>query len=192
MTAKSDDSAIETDKQIQFARHNFDNLQSLIRFTDTKSGALVTVVIFLGATGIQVTRDAVGSMHFCSVHSIALSALFSCGCLGFLIFFSRMVISVERVLRPRGARHYASTEAGGDLMWQDHVVRYSTSTAYFESVAATSTELILRNITDQVFELCHISKEKTDAFHEARACFRAVFFFWVLTIVCGILIVRWK
>ncbi len=51
---------------------------------------------------------------------------------------------------------------------------------------------LLRNTTDQVFELSHISKEKMDAFHQARYRLWILFSFWALTVVAGILIVRWK
>ena len=34
------------EQQIQFARHNFENHQALIRFADTKAAAIITIVIF--------------------------------------------------------------------------------------------------------------------------------------------------
>ena len=102
------------------------------------------------------------------------------------------MIYVQKVMKPRGARYYPQITIGQDLMWQDHVIHHGTNTAYFNAVRAASQEILLRNITDQVFELCHISKEKMDAFQKARAGFWVAFISWVLTIVCGILVVRWK
>ena len=191
MTASSHNSPADTEKQIQFARHDFDNLQNLIRFTDTKSAALITIAIFLGASGIQVAKDAVAAINFCSLHNLLLGVLFLGGCFGFLLSFGWMVACVENVLRPRGARHYPKTAVGRDLMWQDHVIQHGTSAAYFDAVHAATPELILRNVTDQVFELSHVSNEKMDAFHRARACFRFAFCFWVIITVCGVLLVRW-
>jgi hypothetical protein len=185
-------SSADTEKQIQFARHHFDNLQNLIRFVDTKAAALMSIVIFLGASGIQVAKEAISALHFSGGKSSFSGVLFLSGCSGFLLSFAWMVIHVEKVLRPRGARHYPEIKIGQDLMWQDHVLQHGTNTTYFHAVRAASPEILLRNITDQVFELCHISKEKTDAFHRARVCFWVALCSWVLTIVCGILVVRWK
>lgn len=39
---------------IQFARHNFDNHQALIRSSDTKAGVTVTIMVFLAASALQV------------------------------------------------------------------------------------------------------------------------------------------
>jgi hypothetical protein len=44
---------------ITFARHNFDTHQALLRFTDTKAGAFLTVVIFLAGSDIPIVKDAV-------------------------------------------------------------------------------------------------------------------------------------
>ena len=51
------DSAL--DNQIQFARHNFDNHQALIRSADTKAGAAITIMAFLAASGKTLTANQI-------------------------------------------------------------------------------------------------------------------------------------
>jgi hypothetical protein len=180
------------EEQLRFARHHFDNLQSLIRFVDTKAGVLITVVIFLGATLIQVVKDAVSAMHASPCSVAWASGLFLLGCAGFIASFGWMLLHVQQVLKPRGATHYPRFTPGQDLMWQDHVIAYKTNTAYSSAVRCASDDVLLRNVTDQIFELCHISKEKMDAFHQARKAFWGAFCSWVAAIVFGVLILRWK
>lgn len=185
-------SPIDREEQLQFARHHFDNLQSLIRFVDTKAGVLITIVIFLGATLIQIVKDAVGAMHASSCSAAWISGLFLLGCAGFIGSFGWMLLHVQQVLRPRGATHYPRVTTGQDLMWQDHVIGYKSNAAYFCAVRAASEDVLLRNVTDQIFELCHISKAKMDAFHEARRAFWGAFCSWVAAIVFGLLLLRWR
>lgn len=191
MTA-SPDSSVDINAQISFARHNFDNLQNLIRFVDTKAAALITIVIFLAASGIQVAKDAVGALSFSSCRSAFLGTLFLCGCFGFLLSFTWISVHVQHVIKPRGARHYPEVKTGRDLMWQDHMIKHNSNTDYFDAVASASPQLLLRNITDQTFELSHISKEKMDAFHQARAGFWIAFCCWVTAIGFGMLLLRLK
>lgn len=185
-------SPVSREKQIQFARHHFDNLQSLIRFVDTKAGVLITVVIFLGATLIQVAKDAVSAMHASPCRAAWAAGLFVVASAGFIASFGWMLLHVQQVLRPRGATHYSRVAGGQDLMWQDHVIAYQTNSAYFCALQGASDDVLLRNIADQIFELCHISKEKMDAFHRARMAFWGAFYSWVAAIISGILILRWK
>ena len=188
----SSSSPNSTDKQIQFARHHFDNLQSLIRFIDTKAGVIITVVIFLGATLIPVAKEAVSALRINPRVAALVSGLFLAGCAGFVIALAWMLFHVQQVLKPRGAQHYRQILRGHELMWQDHVIAHQTNTGYFSAVRAASDEILLRNITDQIFELAHISKQKMDAFHQARMALWGAFFSWAGAIIFGVLILRWK
>lgn len=178
--------------QIEYARHNFDNLQTIIRFIDTKAAGLITIVIFLAASGIQVAKDAMPALRFSTVPKSSLAMVFVGGCLGFLVSFTWITIYVQRVMTPRGGRNYAEVGVGRDLMWQNHVLLHGSKTIYSDAVQAASPELLLRNVTDQIFELCNISKEKMDAFQQARIGFWPAFCSWLLTIASSILLMRWK
>jgi hypothetical protein len=179
----------DLDKQIQFARHNFDNHQSLIRASDTKAGATVTIMVFLAASALQISKDAIGKLHVepCSV--FLASGLFVLAAIGLLVSVLWSFIAVHRVLRPRGAR-FTAAQKGRDLMWQDHVLLHQNNEEYFSAVRASSPELILRNLTDQIFELAHISKEKMDALMNIRALLWLGFASWVALIASGLLLGR--
>ncbi|HEY6306454.1 MAG TPA: hypothetical protein VI488_08380 [Candidatus Angelobacter sp.] len=146
------------EQQIQFARHNFENHQALIRFSDAKAGVMITLLVFLAASGLQIIKEAV-------------SVLLVGSCIGLVGAFLRCLWSVQAVLRPRGARYYGSSAPGTHLLWQEHVVAHGTNDAYSEATKAAAPELLLKNLTDQVFELAHISREKMAGLHKGRrAC----------------------
>lgn len=173
---------------IQFARHNFDNHQALIRSSDAKAGVMVTVVVFLAASGLQISKDAVSKLHISPCVVAISSAIFVLAALGLAVAVLWSFVTVHRVIRPRGASHYPSVEKGRDLMWQEHVVLHGTGEAYFSAVRAAPPELILRNYTDQIFELAHISKEKMAAIASARAILGLAFLSWCFLIASSLIL----
>jgi hypothetical protein len=183
-----------TADQTLFVRHNFDNLQALIRFSDTKAAALVTLMVFLGASGLQVSKEAIPAVHFseCYFAVLTASSIFVGAVLAFVISLTICVWTVQTVLRPRGARHYKPGKGESNLMWQDHIASYGDNAAYFKAVSSASPGLLLRNVSDQVFELAHISKEKMNALHWTRRTLWWGFWSWLMTIVSAMLLVRWK
>jgi hypothetical protein len=183
----SDDNKLEL--AIQFARHNFDNHQALIRSSDTKAGVTVTVMVFLAASALQISKEAVGKLHTQPCLAGLSSALFILATTGLVVCVLWSFFAVHRVLRPRGAR-YTVPQKGRDLLWQEHVLLHENNEVYFSAVRALSPELILRNLTDQVFELAHISSEKMRALTNGRRVIWLGFGSWVLLIVSGLVLVR--
>lgn len=179
------------DAQIQFVRHNFDNHQSLIRFADTKAGAYVTLLVFLGASGIPLAKDAVKQLRWIVCGGVLTSGVYCASGLLFIASFLWTVYLVYRVIRPRGARHYVVARKGHDLLFYDHVLLHSDNEEYFNAVAAADGSLLLRNLTDQVFELAHICREKMHYLRNARLPIFLAFFAWVTNLVCGLRLVRW-
>jgi hypothetical protein len=177
----------DLDKQIQFARHNFDNHQTLIRSSDAKAGATLTIMVFLAASGLQISKDAIGKLHMQPCLVFVMSTVFIFAAVGLLISVLWSFIAVHRVLNPRGAR-FTAAQKGRELMWQDHVQMHQNNEEYFSAVRAASPELILRNLTDQIFELAHISKEKMDALKNVRAVIWIGFSSWVALIASGLLL----
>jgi nitrate reductase NapE component len=180
------------EQQIAFARHNFDNLQSLIRASDTKAAAIITLIIFLAASGLQVAKDAAPYIDWHSCRFVIASTLFVVASTAFVAAFLRVLWVVQDVLRPRGTRHYHSPRPGVNLMWQDHVLAHETNVAYAETIRAATASLLLRNVTDQVFELASISKDKMAAVLEARAAIWWAFLSWIIGVVSSLLLIRWK
>jgi len=179
----------DLNSQIQFARHNFDNHQALIRSSDTKAGATLTIMVFLSASALTISKDATSKIHLHPCSVLLASMLFVIACVGLLVSVVWSFVAVHRVLRPRGARH-TSPQKGRELMWQGHVLMHQNNEEYFSAVRAASPELILRNLTDQIFELAHISKEKMDALAGTRALIWIGFASWVVVIASGLLLER--
>ncbi len=177
------------DLQIQFARHNFDNHQALIRASDTKAGVTVTIMVFLAASALQIGKEAVVKLHLQPDLVALTSFLFLLAAVGLLAAVLWSFIVVFEVLRPRGAR-YTVPQKGRDLMWQDHVLLHENNEAYFFAVRSAASELILRNLTDQVYELAHISKEKISALAKGRGVAWLGFCSWVILIGSGLMLGR--
>jgi hypothetical protein len=182
-----DDKALEA--EIQFARHNFDNHQALVRSSDTKAGVTVTIMVFLAASALQISKDAVGKIRFEPCLVAAVSLIFLLAAAGLFVSVLWSFVSVFRVLRPRGAR-YTSPKKGQDLMWQDHVLLHENNEDYFSAFRGAAPELILRNLTDQIYELAHISKEKMESLVSGRWVVWVGFWSWVLLIASGLFLQR--
>ena len=176
--------------EIQFARHNFDNHQALIRSSDTKAGVTVTIMVFLAASALQISKDAIGKLHLRPCLVATLSTVFVLAAAGLLVSVLSSFVTVLRVLRPRGAR-YTRPQKGRDLMWQDHVLLHESNEAYFSAVRGAPPELILRNLTDQIYELAHISAEKMEALSKNRWATWLGFWSWVLLIASALLLGRY-
>jgi hypothetical protein len=184
-------SSTENDLQIaiQFARHNFDNLQALIRASDTKAAVMVTIMVFLTASALQISKDAVAHLHHPCLTATG-SGLFILAAVGLLVAVLWSFLAVHRVLRPRGAR-FTAAQKGQDLMWQEHVLLHENNEVYFSAVQAATPGLILRNLTNQVFELAHISKEKMRALENSRRAIWLGFWSWVILIASGLILGRY-
>lgn len=182
------DSAL--DSQIQFARHSFDNHQALIRLSDTKAGVAITVMVFFAASALHISKDAISklALHPCSV--TLLSVVFVVAAIGLLVAVFLTLAMVLRVLHPRGDRYYGGAQKGRDLMWQRHVLLHESNEVYFAAVHDASPELILRNLTDQVYELAHISSKKMEALAKNRWVAYLGFGSWVLIVTSGFFLVR--
>jgi len=180
------------DDHLLFARHNFDNHQAIIRAADTKAAVLTTLLLFLGASTIPLGKDAVPKLRWVWGQGAITSGVYLFSYLVFAATFAWSLVLVYRVVIPRGAAHYQSPRAGHDLLYYEHVLLHQDSAHYFESVGRASPDLILRNLTDQVFELAHICHEKITALHRARMLTAIVFCAWTANTVFGLWIVRWK
>jgi protein-S-isoprenylcysteine O-methyltransferase Ste14 len=112
---------------ILFARHNFDNYQALIRASDAKAGVLVTLMVFLAASSLQVSKDAITKLRWTPCVPLFTSALFVAASVGLALAVIWSLITVQRVLKPRGAAHYVVAQKDRDLMWQDHVLLHQTN-----------------------------------------------------------------
>jgi hypothetical protein len=178
------------DRQIEFARHNFESHQAIIRASDAKAGVLVTVMFFLAASSLPVSRDAIGKLRWSSPGVAIVSSLLVLSIIGLVLAVVWSLVAAQRVLKPRWGSRYKTPQKDRDLMWQDHVLLHATSQEYGAAVRAASDDLILQNLTDQVFELAEISKIKMDALYEARWAVYLAFCCWTGSVACSVILWR--
>jgi hypothetical protein len=182
----------ESGAQLQFARHNFDNHQNPIRLADAKAAAYVTLLIFLGASSFPIAKDVVGKLRAQWGGGAFTSAVYLLSYALFLFSFFWVVTLMHRVIKPRGARHYKRTQQTHSFMFYEHVLLHASNDDYFEAVAAAAPDRILRNTTDQIYELAHICRDKMAALTRARGPLLLAFISWALNVCTGLLILRWK
>ena len=150
----------------------------------------MSVIVFLAASALQVSKEAISKLHSSPCMVLATGIVLVASSVGLLVSVMWAFVLVQRVLRPRGARFYGTAQKGRDLMWQDHVILHESSPDYFKAVHDASPDLILRNYTDQIFELAHISKEKMDALRGARSVMWLAFWSWVVCIAASLTLLR--
>ena len=178
--------------QLLFARHNFDNHQSLIRLADTKAAVYITLIIFLGASSFPIAKDVIGNLRWHWGGGEFTSGLYLLSYAVFFLSFLRIISLAYEIIKPRGARHYRSSKPGLLLMFYEHVLLHASNQAYFDAVANAPADLILRNTTDQVFELAHICREKMAALSRARTPLLVAFAAWLCNVCVGLWMVTWK
>jgi hypothetical protein len=178
--------------RITFARHNFENHQALIRAADTKAGVLITLLLFLGASTIPLGRDVIPRLRWIVGGGALVSSGYLLSYAVLVVGFVSALIEVYNVVSPRGATNYAAPKAGHDLIFYEHVLLHRDNSEYFNAVYSASADLILRNLTDQVFQLAHICREKMDVLLRARRPVVLAFSAWVFNTILGFWIMRWK
>jgi len=178
--------------RVSFAWKNFDDQQAIIRAADLKAGYLVTFLLFFGASTIPLGKEVLPSLRWGNATQMLASGIYS---LSYLIFASGFVWAlylISHVLMPRIARHHAKPATGRELLYYEHVVRYENSGAYYEAVAKVAPEEMLRNVTDQVYELSMICKTKIDALRAFSRAFEITLVAWFISTGIGFWIMTWK
>jgi hypothetical protein len=175
-------------EQTTFARHTFDNYQALIRSVDAKAGAVLALAVFFGASLFPVVKDAVSHLSRAVTLSRIISFVFVAAGSAFVLCFLSILRAVSAVIKPRGARFYKTVNKAHDLLWQEHITKHQDNAAYFAAISAGTAPVFLRNLTDQVFELAHISKEKMGALNRGLTALYWLSFAWLVTIVTGLIL----
>ncbi|HKZ53158.1 MAG TPA: hypothetical protein VJ085_07760 [Candidatus Acidoferrales bacterium] len=173
---------------IRFARHNFDNLQSLARFGDTKAGSLVVIVIFLFGAGVGTVREAVIHMALHQVSATLMAAFWVSWAVFAIAGIVITLIIIYEVVLVRGASHYSTVEIRRDLMYSEHVMLHPTNESYYQALTAMDPELELRNVSDQVYEIAHIVNAKMRGLREAQNGMKVCLLSWFIGIVFALII----
>jgi hypothetical protein len=178
-------------ERVGYAWKNFDDQQAIIRAADLKAGYLVTFLLFFGASTIPLGKEVLPALRWVSVGEIAASTLYAASYLVFALGFVRALYLISHVLTPRIARHHARPADGRELLYYEHVVRYENSAAYFEAMGKVSPEEMLRNVTDQVYELAMICKAKVDSLRAFSQAFKITLVAWFISTGVGFWIMTW-
>ncbi len=180
-----------TEERLHFAWKNFEDQQAIIRAADLKAGYLVTFLLFFGASTIPLGREVLPKLRWDGAGAFA-SGLYAATYVLSVIGFVWSMYLISHVMTPRIARHHHEPKPGADLLYFGHVTRFETSDKYFDAVARAEPEQILRNVTDQIFELALIAKVKMDSLRAFSNSFKLTLVAWFLSTAVGFWIMSWK
>jgi hypothetical protein len=181
-----------TEDRIEFAWHNFEDQQAIIRAADLKAGYLVPFLLFFAASTIPLAIEVAPKMRFAGMSVAIASGLYILTYAWLAAGFVWSLVLISRALTPRIARHHKSPRAGSELLYYEHVLRHKDSEAYFEAVAKAGPEQMLRNITDQVYELSLICKLKLENLRAFAVSFRWTVLAWCVSTGIGFWIIGRK
>lgn len=156
--------------QLEFAWHTFENQQRTIRHLDSKAGVFVGLPVFLLTGLLTVARETCTRLHWLG-KGVILSWTYVGSFVVFGVSFLFAIWSVQQVIRPRTPLKSPSDTG---LVFHRDILAYNRPHAYYEALAQTSENALLRDLTVQVFELVQIIKVKTEALRLA----------WLPTIFC--------
>jgi hypothetical protein len=178
--------------QIQFAWHNFEDHQAIIRAADLKAGYLVPFLLFFVASTIPLDVEVMPKLQWGSALGNFACVLYVLTFLCLMVGFIWSLFLISQALTPRIARHHQSPRQGSELLYYEHVLRHKDSTQYYEALSKADPEQILRNITDQVFELSLICKAKLDNLREFAVSFKWTLLAWCISTAVGFWIIARK
>jgi len=180
-----------SEERLQFAWKNFEDQQAIIRAADLKAGYLVTFLLFFGASTIPLGREVFPKLRWegsGAMASVAYGASYVLSVIGFV--WSMYLIS--HVMTPRAKKQHTEPKPGANLLFFGHVTKFENSDQYFEAVAKAEPEQLLRNITDQIFELAQIAKAKLDSLKAFSKSFQLTLVAWFISTAVGFWIMNWK
>lgn len=186
-----EESVATREEQIEFAWHNFEDQQAIIRAADLKAGYLVPFLLFFGASTIPLGTEVVPKMRWEGAGALA-SGLYILTYVGLTVGFVWSLALIARTMTPRIARHHQTPREGSELLYYEHVIRHKDSEQYFNAVSRASSEQLLRNITDQVFELSLICKAKLDNLRGFAVSFKWTVVAWCVSTAIGFWIIARK
>ena len=122
-----------TSEQIEFAWHNFEDQQAIIRAADLKAGYLVPFLLFFGASTIPLGTEVVPKMRFGDASGAVAAGLYILAYMLLVAGFVWSLLLISRALTPRIARHHQSPQEGASLLYYEHVLRHKDNGGVFRS-----------------------------------------------------------
>lgn len=180
-----------SEERLHFAWKNFEDQQAIIRAADLKAGYLVTFLLFFGASTIPLGREVLPKLRWEGSGAFTSGLYATTYVLSVIGFVSSMYL-ISHVMTPRVAKQHKEPRPGADILYFGHVTRFESSEKYFEAVVKADPEQILRNVTDQIFELAQIAKVKMDSLRAFSKSFKLTLVAWFLSTAVGFWIMSWK
>jgi hypothetical protein len=180
-----------SEERLHFAWKNFEDQQAIIRAADLKAGYLVTFLLFFGASTIPLGREVLPKLRWAGAGALP-SAIYAASYVISVVGFVWSMYLISHVMTPRVAKLHKEPNPGADLLYFGHVTRYESSDKYFEAVAHAEPEQILRNITDQIYQLAQIAKAKMDSLRAFSNSFKLTLVAWFISTAVGFWIMSWK
>lgn len=181
-----------TEEQIEFAWHNFEDQQAIIRAADLKAGYLVPFLLFFGASTIPLGTEVVPKIQWGNTTGTIAAALYILTYAWLTVGFVWSLILISRAMTPRIAKHHKTPREGSELLYYEHVLRHQDHDHYYEAIHKAGPEQLLRNITDQVFELSYICKAKLDNLRGFAVSFKWTVVAWCISTAIGFWIIGRK
>lgn len=178
-------------ERVRFAWKNFEDQQAIIRAADLKAGYLVTFLLFFGASTIPLGKEVLPDLRWARLGEDLASGVYVLSYLVFAVGFVWALYLISHVLTPRIARHHAKPKDGTELLYYEHVVRFASSAEYYEAMARVNPEEMLRNVTDQVYELAMICKTKVDSLRAFSQAFKITVVAWFVSTAAGFWVMTW-
>jgi hypothetical protein len=188
---EAEDLADATEERLHFAWKNFEDQQAIIRAADLKAGYLVTFLLFFGASTIPLGREVFPKLRWDAAGGLASGTYAASYVLSVAGFVWSMYL-ISHVMTPRAKKHNAEPKPGANLLFFGHVTRFESSEKYFEAVARAEPDQILRNVTDQIYELAQIAKAKLDSLKAFSKSFKLTLVAWFISTAMGFWIMSWK
>lgn len=185
-------SASSVGEQIEFAWHNFEDQQAIIRAADLKAGYLVPFLLFFGASTIPLGTEVVPKLKWSTTTGVLPAVLYIASYALLTVGFVWSLALISRAMTPRIAKHHQTPHKGSELLYYEHVLRHADSDAYYRALSSAGPEQMLRNITDQVFELSKICKAKLDNLRGFAVSFKWTVVAWCISTAVGFWIIAHK
>ena len=149
----------DLESAIRFTRHNFDNLQSIIRLADAKAAGILTVWVLIFGSSIQMGHQIFNKFLICQWTKLntILTLIMALLCILLTVL---AIIIFHKVIFPKKASHYEQSKTDRDLMYFEHILNHETQESYRQAIWNINPSLELRNLCDQVYELSYIVNQK--------------------------------
>lgn len=139
----------------EFALESFKNIQELIRFIDQKSGAVLLVAGLILTVFLELSKALVLNLNNPSYAGLFT---FTFGVSTALLLIYVIYLSIFKILIPRLAKHYVGSDLS--LIYFNHLASMIDKTVVFEQFNKLNGDSILKNLTDQIFEISKILDTK--------------------------------